>query len=182
MKTVVLLPTGDLISIRPRADVIKHKRETDSQYQIRLKGVLHIDTESGRDNKEFLDSAKRSSKAFSDYGSPDERNVSPSRTLSSSALSVPGYPTSDTYNNPHSNEWCNSTALNDTKEHNNSSKRSEKRGKINLFNKTDSIIDLVELGNNGTHAVLTPFNGDRDEDDSNTASLGVKHGDGPLGI
>jgi hypothetical protein len=34
-KTVVLLPTGDLISIRPRADVVKHKRETDSQYQIR---------------------------------------------------------------------------------------------------------------------------------------------------
>jgi hypothetical protein len=59
MKSVVLLPTGDMISIRPRADVIKHKRETDSQYQIRLKEVLHMDTESGRDNKEFLGSAKR---------------------------------------------------------------------------------------------------------------------------
>ena len=39
MKEIVL-PSGDRISIRPRAQIVRHKRETQSQYLMRLREAL----------------------------------------------------------------------------------------------------------------------------------------------
>ena len=48
----IILPLGDRISIRPRADVTRHRSETVSQYELRLKNDLDHNSNSNLNKRE----------------------------------------------------------------------------------------------------------------------------------
>ena len=88
----VLLPYGERISIRPRAEVVKHSRETNSQYEMRLKADLD------GDNFNFNLSNKQS---HPQRGSESNRSKVHQiiRSDSTSEMSV----------KPFNNDWCGDT-------------------------------------------------------------------------
>lgn len=88
----VLLPFGERISIRPRAEVVKHSRETNSQYEIRLKADLDGDNVNlnkypQRDKERGSESARSKVPAISRSDSTGEMNVK-----------------------PYNNDWCGDTS------------------------------------------------------------------------
>ena len=88
----VLLPFGERISIRPRAEVVKHSRETDSQYEMRLKADLDAD------NFNFNLANKQSH---------------PQRGLESNRSKIHQINRSDSIGEmsvkPYNNDWCGDT-------------------------------------------------------------------------
>jgi hypothetical protein len=85
----VLLPDGGRISIRPRAEVVRHKKETESQYDLRLKTDLYSNLYTDIDPQ-----IPRRAPKFS-------RSSSPSPYLSGSAA--------DLAVKPYTSEWCSDT-------------------------------------------------------------------------
>jgi hypothetical protein len=85
----VLLPDGGRISIRPRAEVVRHQKETESQYDLRLKTDLQSNLYTDSDPQ-----IPRRAPRFS-------RSSSPSPYLSGSAA--------DLAVKPYTSEWCSDT-------------------------------------------------------------------------
>ena len=102
MKEIVL-PSGDRISIRPRAQIVRHKRETQSQYLMRLREALGTaqenlqNTSNGKESSLNSDSVhfKRILKIF---------NPSKSINQSQSKNTVSGV-------KPYSSDWCGDTQI-----------------------------------------------------------------------
>jgi hypothetical protein len=80
----VKLPSGETISIRPRAEVLPHRKEIASQYEMRLKEVLK---------------------------DPELKIASPGKLLPPGppSTSSNGYRNTKSNHKMTSNEWCNST-------------------------------------------------------------------------
>ena len=85
----VLLPDGGRISIRPRAEVVRHRKETVSQYDLRLKTDLHSNLSVEGDNQ----IPRRAPKV------PRASSPSPYLTGSAADLAV----------KPYTSEWCSDT-------------------------------------------------------------------------
>ena len=96
----ITLPSGDRISIRPRAQIVRHKRETQSQYLMRLREALGTSHENLHNSSSDIESSLRSDSAHF------KRIFNPSKTINQSLIknTVSGV-------KPYSSDWCGDTQI-----------------------------------------------------------------------
>ena len=103
----VVLPWGDRISIRPRALIVKHKRETQSQYLLRLREALGFPSTADNKLHPNSDGERESSLRFdATHFKRILRHFHPTKSVNQNQRdsTVTGV-------KPYSSEWCGDTQI-----------------------------------------------------------------------